>query len=428
MHAVLALFTITASRPAWAEDAAQAPSWSPLRVALECQSAYRVDACTLLRGAITEQKVLRSVPRSEADVTLFVNVTGAGNDDRVYLRVTSERDGALPLFEQFAVINSRQTVEEQRAALQPLLARALAPALLVVNPQAVRISLVVPTATEAPSATRAYGFSVWAGAWTSWTEDYQYRNYWTGANLRQVKADRSGYLSTSFDRNVERQPSLRINGEEVSLSSDGYEASGQSLYERNLGERWAVGGMLRAGLTDPEGAYARAARAHVGADYNWFPSDDPRGNRAALTYLLGGMYNDYNQINVLGEETALLPTHLLIAGGNVKVDRMELNLDLGLGAELLHPSRRYEAYGSVGMDWRIGDHVDLRFNVSALQQAIPGPATIDLTNFEEVRRASYAQPLQLDGNFNLHLHWDPTNGVQNNRFENVEWLGGTSTF
>ncbi len=199
MHAFLGLFTSSIVASASAEEVAAAPAWSPLRVALECQSAYRVDACTLLRGAITEQQVLRSVPRREADVTLFVHVPAAGNDDRVYLRATTELPGAPALFEQFALIDSRQSIDEQRAALQPLLARALSPALLVMNPQAVRLSLVVPSATEAPSATRAYGFSVWAGAWASWTEDYQYRNYWTGANVRQVKADRSGYLSTNFD-------------------------------------------------------------------------------------------------------------------------------------------------------------------------------------------------------------------------------------
>ena len=41
----------------------------------------------------------------------------------------------------------------------------------------------------------------------------------------------------------------------------------------------------------------------------------------------------------------------------------------------------------------------------------------------EVTRTNYAEPLNLNGYLSLRIHWDPTNGVQNNRFDVANSLG-----
>ena len=59
------------------------------------------------------------------------------------------------------------------------------------------------------------------------------------------------------------------------------------------------------------------------------------------------------------------------------------------------------------------------------QQAIPGPAELDASDYEEVTRASYAQPLEVWGHFNLRFHWDATNSARNNRLDAWGDLGTT---
>ena len=76
----------------------------------------------------------------------------------------------------------------------------------------------------------------------------------------------------------------------------------------------------------------------------------------------------------------------------------------------------------------IGGHVNLSLSVSALQQAIPGPALLDRSSYEAVSRSSYAQPLAIDGHLNLSVFWEPSNGAQNNRLEVASNLGPTSAF
>lgn len=69
------------------------------------------------------------------------------------------------------------------------------------------------------------------------------------------------------------------------------------------------------------------------------------------------------------------------------------------------------------MSVRIGPHIDLDFGFDLTKQAIPGPADVDQTSFEEVTRATYAAPLVLGGNAGFRVHFDRTNGARNDRFE-----------
>ena len=145
-----------------------------------------------------------------------------------------------------------------------------------------------------------------------------------------------------------------------------------------------------------------------------------------MAWLIGGQYDDYNQINALGEASAAFLTHALLATGRVRFDSQELGTGLSLQARLLRPLERNVLSGSVYSRLYLGDHVDLNFSLNVTRQAIPGPGDIDTSDFEAVTRSDYAEPLQLNGNVHLDFHWDPTNGAQNNRFDVVGRLGDLS--
>jgi hypothetical protein len=104
-----------------------------------------------------------------------------------------------------------------------------------------------------------------------------------------------------------------------------------------------------------------------------------------------------------------------------------LNLDLGAQGQLPDVLRRYVLSAEGSLELQLGTHVDLDLGAGVTQQAVPGPADIDQSDFEQVKRASYAQPLSTWGNLNLRIHFDPTNGVRNNRFEAGSDLDATGS-
>ena len=73
------------------------------------------------------------------------------------------------------------------------------------------------------------------------------------------------------------------------------------------------------------------------------------------------------------------------------------------------------------MQVQIGNHVDLNLSVSITQREFPAPdpAAIDPSDYEQISRLSYAEPLSMTGSIGLTIHWDPTNGVRNDRLESI---------
>jgi hypothetical protein len=406
---------------------AQADAWRPLAVALDCQSWGRVDACTYVQRFIDNQDVLAAVPRARADVVVYINITQQATEDLVQLRYVPTRDDLHGTVEQIAVVDSLLGVDEQRAALEPTFLRGLTPYLLVVAPQTVSVSLAAPDTTEAEALkTTPWGTEAWGGGYGWWTEDYQNYSLWTGASLYRTTEDAQFNLNVNQDTNIQRQPPLEIEGQSISLDTQSSTTSGSILYAHNLDDKWGIGGLVRGGRSDPEGQYAGTGRAHFGVERNWFPSDDPRGNRLAATYLFGVQADAYNLTNTIGEDRAAFPTHMLILQGMVRRDRTELWVDLGARAELLQPTRRYVLGASGNVDLLLGDHLALWVSMGVTQQAIPGPADVDASSFEEVSRASYAEPLSLNSNLNLRIFWANTNGARNNRFNTARSQGATS--
>ena len=411
---------------------AEPTEWAPLRLALDCQTQVRVDLCTYVRGSLDALKIVAVVPLSEAQVVLHLNATAEGNTDFVQMRAVNDAQapvaGAPATFEQHVEVDYRRTVDEQRADLEPVLFRTLAPYLSLAVPGAVTVTLAEPEGVvKADTKSSPWGFTIWAGGFGMWSQNYRNLSVWTGLSLWRKTNDSAQSIWVNYDRSIELQPSLVVDSTEVELTSDSESFVGAMTASWNLNKHWSVGGTGRGGHDDSEGQYLGTGRAHVGVEYNLFPSDDPRGNVLAIAYLAGAQYDWYNQTNTLGQDSALFPTHMVLGSGSMRVDTVALTLELSGKSQLWPFFQRYVLEASVETELTLGDHVDLSLEFSARQQAIPGPASIDTSSYEEVTRASYAEPLEMYGWLNLRFHWDNTNSARNNRFdvvEDVETTGG----
>ncbi len=408
-------------------ETAPAQTWTALRVAVECQSGGRTKACFFLRSFLDEHEVLAYAPRAEADVVLYVNTTQNTNDDVLQLRFVSELPGAPASFELLQALDTRSSDDEQRAVLRPAFLRGVGPYVTSLNPEAVTVSLAAPAgATETVAQTSPWGAGLYLGGWGSWTEDFQSLEIWDGVYLYYKTERQRMTVGAAHEMDLSYQPSLEVEDHQVSLDSSSYSVGVSALYGYNLNDHWTVGGVARGGLDDPDGQYRATARAHGAVERNWFPSDDPRGNRLALTYMLGGQADWYHHRNQLGQDRAFFPTHALMLQGAVRVDTVELSMELGAASELLHPLQRYVLSAGGSTEITLGDHVDLSFNLWLTQQAIPGPADIDTSSYEAVTRSDYAEPLSIWGFFNINVHFDHTNGKRNNRFDTLDGLDNTS--
>lgn len=404
---------------AWSDASAKPETWKPLRVNLQCQSWGRTKACpAFLRGFIDETPVLAYAPLAEAQVILYYNVTTRASADLVLLRLTSKVQGAPEAFEVVQEIDSRATDDEQRSQLRPAFLRAIAPFVAAVLPEAVRVELVAPerAAITVPRTT-PWGFSLWASGWGSWTENYRSGNLGVGGGTSRVTASSTFSQSVSASYGLSRQPALEVDGETVSLDTDTYSVEGRTTGSHNLDCHFALGALLRGAHEDPVGRYRWTARAHVGASYDLFPADDPRGNALAVAYLVGVQSDRYNAANELGERRAAFPSHALLASGSVRRDTITYGVSAAVIAQLLRPRRRHVVEISPSVSVQLGAHLDVSLWFGVTKQEVPGPGEIDPGDFEQVTRASYAEPIRLSGSLNFNLHWDRSNPDRNNRWQ-----------
>jgi hypothetical protein len=75
----------------------------------------------------------------------------------------------------------------------------------------------------------------------------------------------------------------------------------------------------------------------------------------------------------------------------------------------------------------LGDRVDLSFGFSMTKQAARGPTEIDTSDFEEVTRSSYRDPLRVTAFLNVRVFWDRTNEDRNDRWRFTNNLGKLDT-
>jgi hypothetical protein len=422
---VIIALLVAASTAAAAPDSSAPRSWQPLLVHIECQGQGRTRACpAFLRGFIDETPLLAPAPRARAQVSLYYNVTFRADDDHVHLRFTAADDRLPREYEVTQVIDIRTSDDQQRARLRPAFKRGIAVFLGALNPDAVRVSLVVPTTRKrVVRTTTPWGFSIWTGGWGNYSRSFKSASMWGGFGLSRVTTET--LLSSNFSANygLTRQPPLVVDGEEISLDVDSYSTTSRLLFAHLVSPHWSTGALVRAGRQDREGQYDLTGRLHSGISYDYYPANDPRGNVLAAAYLVGYQADWYNVTNVLGQERAHFPSHGVLANGSVRVDKTTFRLRASAFAQLVAPRTRYVVELAPEVSVQLGDHVDLSLSMGITKQAVPGPEFVDEDNYEEVTRASYAEPLRLNGYFNLRIHWDRTNPDRNNRWNLTNRLG-----
>jgi hypothetical protein len=172
---------------------------------------------------------------------------------------------------------------------------------------------------------------------------------------------------------------------------------------------------------DPKGQFRYGTATQVGAEWDRFHADDPRGNRLAVLAVVGYNVEGYNLQNEIGERFAHYAVAGAIASGKVRKDKVLLGLSLGVGGQILHPTRRHHVSVSPSIEWQLGGHIDLNLSFSVTKRELPGPdeSLIDPTDYALQSRLSYAEPLAINGSFSLSIHADRTNGERNDRFSDL---------
>jgi hypothetical protein len=391
----------------------------PLRIAIECQGESRTKVCpAFLLGFVEASPVILSSPRASAQVILYVSSVSIANEDRVHLRFVGDVRGAPASIEVDVSINTRGTDDEQRAQLHPAFLRGVALYIAAIDPDGVKIEIVTPVGEVVQPDTTPWGFNVSIDGHGSWTKEFKSANANTSALFYRLDETSRYTLELTASGGLSRRPPLVVDGREVSLDTDEWSTGGSAFSNWNLNKDWAVGASAWVERNDPKGQLRSQQGANVGLSWDLFPSDDPRGNVLAVVNFLSVRRDHLNFVNEIGQRTAIYGFNRLSVVGKVRRDKTTLGLNFNIGAEVLHPSRRYSLSISPSIGWQLGDHVDLSFSFLLGARALPQPVIPD-DDLEALGRASYAEPLFADGTLTLKVHFDPTNGVRNNRFENL---------
>lgn len=159
------------------------------------------------------------------------------------------------------------------------------------------------------------------------------------------------------------------------------------------------------------GNWTNRYRSYNGSSSVWVARIERR-SRAQVSVSGNGGVNKQPPLVVDGQE---------IASGKVRKDKVLLGLSLGVGGQVMHPTRRHHVSVSPSIEWQLGAHIDLNLAFSVTKRELPGPdeSLIDPTDYALQSRLSYAELLAINGSFNLTLHADRTNGERNDRFTDL---------
>jgi len=402
---------------------AHAEPATPIRVSLTCEDYGRTKACSaFLTGFIEANKLLLAAPRADADVLLYVTANEIALVDRVHLRFVSKMPHTPPEIEVDVDIDTRADDDTQRAQLEPAFLRGIALYVASRHPSAVTVALAAPDgATVAKPKMTPYGFALDLGGSGNYTENYQSYNSFASAEVSRVTPRDKASISVYGNGGINRQPPVVVDGKEVSVDTSRWQIGG-GLGAAWLWNRcWSIGAESSIFRDDDKGQFRFHGTTRVGLEWDRFKPDDPRGNRLAVAYFVGHTVERYNVRNEIGERFAQYPEHALGATGTVRKDKITLGLSLLARAEVIHPTRRHTLSASPSIELQVGDHVDLSLGFSVAKRELPGPDldAIDPSDYEQLSRLSYADPLQINGYFNVRIHWDRTNGARNDRFDNL---------
>lgn len=417
-YAVLALSLVLGLARAHAETA-------PIRVGLECENSGRTKVCpAFLLGFIDANKVLLPSPRAGADVMIYVTATQVALIDRVHLRFVGRMPNAPSVIELDVDLDSRATDDEQRAQLEPAFLRGMVLYVAARYPKAVTIAFAAPTEVVAAAATAGspWGLQIELGGNGSYTERYRSASMNFNVIGRWITRKRRALGGMFSNAGINRQPPLTLDdGTVVSLDSYNWFIRPGAEFIQLIDDCWSMGIGSYTNFEDPKGQFKYSNRTRVAIEWDKFASDDPRGNRLAFFYHLGWVTERYRVRNELGETFATYPVHGINAIGSLRKDKIEFGLEMEFDVQLLHPTVRRSLTISPHIGVKLGDHVDLGLSVSLTQRELPAPDedAIDPSDYAQLSRLSYAEPLSISGSLNLTFHWDPTNGVRNDRIESI---------
>ncbi len=414
---VVVLTLVALASPLYAQPA-------PIRVALECEGEERTKACpAFLLGFIDEHAVLKPSPRAGADVIVYATATSVALIDRLQLRFVSRMAGAPAQIEISVDVDTRGTDDEQRAQLQPAFLRGIALFVGARHPSAVETKLTTPAALAAAAKEGSpLGVQVIVGGSGSSTGKFRSANGNLNLIGRYVTRKRRSLVGMFANAGLNRQPPLVLeDGTVIDLDSKRWLVRAGAEYVEVLSDHWSVGAGSFTNFEDDKGQHVYFNRTRGAIEWDRFKPDDPRGNRLGVFYALGWSTERYQVRNERGETFATYPVHGLEAFGSVRHDRISFGLSLESEAQLNHPGRRHSVTVSPFIELKVGDHIDLEVAVSLTQRELPGPdpSAIDPADFEQQSRLSFAEPLSVSGSLSLNIHWDPTNGVRNDRIGSI---------
>jgi hypothetical protein len=219
---------------------------------------------------------------------------------------------------------------------------------------------------------------------------------------------------------INRQPPLVLDdGTAISTNTNNYNYGAQIEAAWLFTDRYSIGTSTSTWRDDPKGLFRYGWDAKLGLEWDRYRADDPRGNRLSVAYVASWSIEAYHLRNELGERWAQFPSHKLVATGELRKDKVKLGLQVEIGGEVIHPGRRHAIGAAPSIEIQVGAHVDVSLAFSITKREIPGPdeSLIDPTDYAQLSRLAYAEPLQLNGSFNVRLHWDRTNGQRNDRVD-----------
>ncbi len=403
---------------------ARAQPAAPIRVAIECEGDARTKACpAFLLGFLDENKVLKPSPRAGADVIVYATATRVALIDRLQLRFVGRMAGAPSQLEVSVDLDTRGTDDEQRAQLLPGFLRGIAVFVGARHPSAVKVELTAPAEIAgAQKEGSPFGIEAIVGGNGSYTGKFQSLNGNFNLIGRYVTKKRRSLIGMFSNAGLNRQPPLMLeDGTRVDLDSSRWLVRAGAEFVEVLDEHWSLGAGSFTNFEDDKGQHKYFNRSRAALEWDLFRPDDPRGNRLGVFYALGWSTEKYQVRNERGETFATYPVHAIEAFGSVRHDKISFGLSLESEAQLDHPGRRHSITVSPFVEVKLGDHVDLSVALSLTQRELPGPdpAAIDPGDFEQQSRLQFAEPLSISGSLNLNIHWDPTNGVRNDRIESI---------
>lgn len=406
-------------------QAAGAAAPAAIGVTVQCEQLGRTKACpAFLLGFVDAHKVLLNVPRAVADVVVYATANQVGNSDMLHLRFVGTVTGAPKVIELDVELDTRGNDDAQRAQLEPAFLRGIALFVAARHPGAVKIALSEPAGlAEAPGTSKSpWGIALNINGNGSYTERFRSGEAEAALVGRYLKPRFRALTLTTLAGGAERQPPLMLeDGTVVSLDINQWAFRTGAEAVHLFDDTWSIGVGSYSSFEDPRAQTKFSSRTRAALEWDLFPSNDPRGNRLGVFAHLGYVVERYNIRNDIGERFAHYEVGGIDAVGSIRKDKITVGLELQTGVQLRHPTRRRTVTAAPFAQIQLGSRIDLNLSVSITQRELPAPdmSQIDPSDFAQLSRLQFAEPLSITGSIGISIHFDPTNGVRNDRIESI---------